>query len=89
MSGLSVYTYFKPSQVFTCLGGLLCFEGSKNSKSFIQIILCLVIVLLLSAPLSAWAEKTSNIDLIPEGQAWLKAHPGIAERGVRQRWLVV
>ena len=30
MSGLSVYTYLKPSQVFSCLGRLLCFWGRSD-----------------------------------------------------------
>ena len=39
--------------------------------------LLLVIVLILGTPLSTWAEKTSNIDLTPEEQAWLAEHPEI------------
>jgi len=77
MSGLSVYIYLKRSQVFTCLGRLLCFVGRGKFKSSIQIISYLVIVLILSFPLSASAERTSKIDLTPEEQAWLTEHPEI------------
>ena len=76
MSGLAVFTHLKSSHVSRCLGRLLCFMGSKNSKSFIQIILYLAIVLLLSVP-QARAEGISRIDLTPAEQAWLKAHPDI------------
>jgi len=41
------------------------------------LLLLLVIVVILSVPLSAWAEKTPNIDLTPEEQAWLAEHPEI------------
>ena len=76
MSGLAVFTHLKSSQVFTCLGKLLCFVGSKNSKSFIHIILYLVIVLLLSVP-QARAEGTSKIELTPAEQAWLAENQDI------------
>ena len=84
MSGLAVFTHLKSSQVSRCLGRLLCFVGSKNSKSFIHIILYLVIVLLLSVP-QARAEGTSKIELTPEEQAWLKAHPEI-KLGIGAGW---
>ena len=39
--------------------------------------LVVTFILILSLPLSAWAEKTPNIDLTPEEQAWLAEHPEI------------
>ena len=39
--------------------------------------LVVTFILILSVPLSAWAEKTPNIDLTPEEQAWLAEHPEI------------
>lgn len=81
MSGLSVFSYFKPSLAFTCLGRLLCFMGRKNCKPYKLFNSFLIITLLLSAPLSAWAEKPSGIDLTPAEQAWLAEHPVITLGG--------
>ena len=77
MSGLSVYAYRKPFHVFTCLGRLLCFVGRRNSKPSIKIIPFLIILLLLSITLSAWAEESSRIQLTPAEKAWLTAHPEV------------
>ena len=77
MSGLPVYTYLKPSKVFTCLGRLLCFMGRKISKPYMLFTSHLIIILLLSFPFSAWAEKSSGIDLTPAEQAWLAEHQEI------------
>ncbi|NOR23256.1 MAG: transporter substrate-binding domain-containing protein, partial [Desulforhopalus sp.] len=77
MSGLAVFIHLKSSQVFTCLGRLLCFVGRRNSKPSIKIIPFLIILLLLSITLSAWAEESSRIQLTPAEKAWLTAHPEV------------
>jgi signal transduction histidine kinase/FixJ family two-component response regulator len=41
------------------------------------LLLLFVLVLILNAPLSAWAEETAKIELTPEEQAWLAEHPEI------------
>jgi hypothetical protein len=51
-----------------------CERSPSVSRCFF---LLLVLILFLSAPLSALAAETHNVELTPEEQAWLAEHPDI------------
>ena len=50
------------------------FPNRFDSRSAFHLFV-LIMILLLSAPLSTWAENTPKIELSPQEKAWLEANP--------------